>query len=75
MITDNTVSLAGHCLDQALEVGKVIIRRQVVLMVEQLIGHAVVARIDHDKDIVAAHRVLHQALGVAALEAGALRTG
>ena len=41
-------------------------------MVEQLIGHAVVARIDHDKDIVAAHRVLHQALGVAALEAGAL---
>ena len=42
-----------------------------VLIVEQLVGHAVVAGIDHDENIVAAHRLLDQTLGIAALEAGA----
>ena len=68
----HTVCLAGHCLDQALQVGEVIVRRHVVLVVEQLVGHTVVAGIDHDEDIVAAHRLLHQTLGIATLEAGAV---
>ena len=46
--------------------------RHVVLVVEQLVGHTVVAGIDHDEDIVAAHRLLHQTLGIATLEAGAV---
>ena len=68
----HTVCLAGHCLDQALEVGKVVIRGEVVLVTEQVVGNAVIARIDNDKDIVAAHRLPDQALCVTALEAGAL---
>ena len=68
----HTVCLAGHCLDQALQVGEVIVRRHVVLVVEQLVGHTVIAGIDHDEDIVAAHRLLHQTLGIATLEAGAV---
>ena len=68
----HTVCLTGHCLDQALEVGKVVIRGEVVLITEQVVGNAVIARIDNDKDIVAAHRLPDQALCVTALEAGAL---
>ena len=43
-----------------------------VLVPEQLVGHAVVARVHHDEDVIAPHRILDQTLGVAALEAGAL---
>ena len=68
----HTVCLAGHGLDQALEVGEVIVRGHVVLVVEQLVGHAVVAGVHNDEDIVTTHRLLHQALRVAALEAGAV---
>ena len=67
----HTVCLARHSLNEALEVGEVVVGRQVVLIVEQLVGHAVVAGIDHDENIVAAHRLLDQTLGIAALEAGA----
>ena len=67
----HTVCLTGHGLDEAFQVGEVVIRRQVVLIVEQLVGHAVVAGINNDENIVAAHRLLDQTLGVAALEAGA----
>ena len=49
-----------------------VIRGEVVLVTEQVVGNAVIARIDNDKDIVAAHRLPDQALCVTALEAGAL---
>ena len=68
----NAVCLTGHSLDQTLQVCKVIVRGHVVLVVEQLVGDAVIARVHHDKDIVAADRLLDQTLGVAALEAGAV---
>ena len=49
-----------------------VIRGEVVLVTEQVVGNAVIARIDNDKDIVASHRLPDQALCVTALEAGAL---
>ena len=68
----HAVCLAGHRLDQALQVCKVIVRGHVVHVVKQLVGHAVVAGIHHNKDIVAAHGLLDQTLGITALEAGAV---
>lgn len=68
----HTVCLTGDRLDQALEVGEVVIGREVILIAEQVVGHTVVPRIDHDEDIVAADGFLDQTLGVTALEAGAL---
>ena len=59
-------------VDQALEVGEVVIGREVILIAEQVVGHTVVPRIDHDEDIIAADGFLDQTLGVTALEAGAL---
>ena len=49
-----------------------IVRGHVVHVVKQLVGHAVVAGIHHNKDIVAAHGLLDQTLGITALEAGAV---
>ena len=63
--------LTGHSLDQTLQVCKVVVRGHVVHVVKQLVGHAVVAGVNNDENIVAAHRLLDQTLGVAALEAGA----
>lgn len=68
----HAVCLTGDRLDQALEVGEVVIGREVILIAEQVVGHTVVPRIDHDEDIVAADGFLDQTLGVTALEAGAL---
>ena len=68
----HAVCLAGHGLDEALQVCEMVVGREVVLVAEQVVGHAVVARIDNDEDIVAADGLLDQALCVAALEAGAL---
>ena len=65
------LSMSMDAEAKALQVGEVVIRRQVVLIVEQLVGHAVVAGVNNDENIVAAHRLLDQTLGVAALEAGA----
>ena len=62
----------NHSLDQTLQVCKVVVRGHVVLVVEQLVGHAVVAGVHNDEDIITAHRLLDQTLGVAALETGAL---
>ena len=73
MITD-TRCACRHRLDQALQVCKVIVRGHVVHVVKQLVGHAVVAGINNDENIVAAHRLLDQTLGVAALEAGGRRS-
>ena len=68
----HAVCLAGHGLDEALQVCEMVVGREVVLVTEQVVGHAVVARIDNDEDIVAADGLLDQTLCVAALEAGAL---
>src|SRR5699024_9479929 len=68
----HAVCLARHSLDQTLEVGEVVVRGHMVLVPEQLVRHAVVARVHHDEDVIAPHRILDHALGVAALEAGAL---
>ena len=38
MMTGHTVCLAGHGLNEALQVGEVVIGGQVVLIVEQLVG-------------------------------------
>ena len=72
-MTDTRCALPATAWIKALQVGEVIVRRHVVLVVEQLVGHTVVAGIDHDEDIVAAHRLLHQTLGIATLEAGGSR--
>ena len=68
----HAVCLACHSLDETLEVCKMVIRGEMVLIAEQIIGDAVVARVHDNVDIIAAHRLLDEALGVAALETGAL---
>ena len=67
----HTVAAAGDGLVQALQVGVVIVGGHVVLHAEQVVGQGVVAGIADEEDIIAADGLLHQALGVAALEAGA----
>ena len=72
---DNADAVGAACnsLDQAHQVLEVVIRGEVVLIAEQLVGNAVIARIDEDIQVVAAGRGLDQALGVAGLETRAVR--
>lgn len=69
---DNADAVGAACnsLDQAHQVLEVVVRGEVVLIAEQLVGNAVIARIDEDIQVVAAGRGLDQALGVAGLERG-----
>ena len=72
---DNADAVGAACnsLDQAHQVLEVVVRGEVVLIAEQLVGNAVIARIDEDIQVVAAGRGLDQALGVAGLETRAVR--
>ena len=65
------MAAAGYGLDQALQVGEMIVGGHVVLHTEQVVGQAVIAGIHHEEDIIAADGFLDQALCIAALEPGA----
>lgn len=66
------VGTARHRLNQTLQVGKMIVRGHMVFVTEQIIGQGVVAGVNHEEHVVAANGIPHQALGVAALEPGAI---
>ena len=68
----HTVGSACHCLNQPLQVRKVVIRRHMVFLTEQIIGQAVVAGVYDEENIVSPDRLLDEALCVAALKAGAV---
>ena len=67
----HAVAAAGDGLDQTLQVGEVIVGGHVVVVIEELVGHGVVAGITDEENIVTADGLLHETLGVAALETGA----
>ncbi|EFB76105.1 hypothetical protein SUBVAR_05891 [Subdoligranulum variabile DSM 15176] len=69
----DAVGTAGNRLDQTHQILEVIVGREVILVPEQLVGNTVVARIDEDKQIVAAGRGLDQALGITGLKTRAIR--
>ena len=64
---------AGNSLDQADQILEVVVGREVVFISKQIVSHTVVARVHKDIDIIAAGGCFHQSLGVAGLEAGAVR--
>ena len=68
----DAVGTAGDGLDQTHQVLEVVVRGEVVLVTEQLVGNAVVARIDKDIQVVAAGGRLDKTLGVAGLETRAV---
>ena len=68
----DAVGAACNGLDQTHQVLEVVVRGEVVLISEQLIGNAVVARIDEDIQVVAAGGRLDETLCVAGLETRAV---
>ena len=68
----DAVCTASHSLNQTHQVLEVVIRGEVVLIPEQLIGDAVVARIDEDVQVITAGRGLDKALCIAGLETRAV---
>ena len=68
----DAVGAAGNGLDQTHQVLEVVVRGEMVLIPEQLIGNAVVARIDEDIQVVAAGGRLDETLCVAGLETRAV---
>ena len=68
----DAVGAAGNGLDQTHQVLEVVVRGEMVLISEQLIGNTVVARIDEDIQVVAAGGRLDETLCVAGLETRAV---
>ena len=68
----DAVGAACNGLDQTHQVLEVVVRGEMVLIPEQLIGNAVVARIDEDIQVVAAGGRLDETLCVAGLETRAV---
>ena len=68
----DAVGAACNGLDQTHQVLEVVVRGEMVLIPEQLIGNAVVARIDKDIQVVAAGGRLDETLCVAGLETRAV---
>lgn len=64
---------AGNSLDQADQILEMVIRRKMVFVAKQVVGHAVVARIDKNVDIIATSGSLDKALSITGLETRAVR--
>jgi len=69
----DTVRTAGNSLDQADQVLEMVIRGKMVFVTKQVVGHAVVARIDKNVDIIATSGSLDKALSITGLETRAVR--
>ena len=69
----DAVGAACNGLDQTHQVLEMVVGREVVLIAEQLIGNAVVARIDENIQVIATGRSFDQALCIAGLETRAIR--
>ena len=68
----DSVCLAGCCLNDALEILEMIVRAHGILHAEVVIGHAVVAHVGDDEQILAADGLLDHALAVTGGETRAL---
>ena len=68
----DAVGTAGDSLNDAHQVLEVVVRGEVVLIPEELVGNAVVARIDEDVQVVTAGGRLDKAFRIAGLETRAV---
>ena len=68
----DAMGTAGDSLNNAHQVLEVVVRGEVVLIPEELVGDAVVARIDEDVQVVAAGGRLDKAFRIAGLETRAV---
>ena len=64
---------AGNSLDQADQILEMVIRGKMVFVTKQVVGHAVVARIDKNVDIIATSGSLDKAFSITGLETRAVR--
>ena len=62
-----------NSLDQADQILEMVIRGKMVFVTKQVVGHAVVARIDKNVDIIATSGSLDKALSITGLETRAVR--
>ena len=69
----DAVSTAGDCLNQTHEVLEMVVGREMILVPEQLVGHAVVTRVHKDEQVITTGGRLDEALGVAGLKTRAIR--
>ena len=69
----DAVRTAGNSLDQADQILEMVIRGKMVFVTKQVVGHAVVARIDKNVDIIATSGSLDKALSITGLETRAVR--
>ena len=66
----NTSCLASHCRNYPFQIGKMVIRRHMIDFAAKRIRQTVIAHINHDIQVVTAHRLRNLSLAFSASEPG-----